>query len=154
MLCPFFLKMWPVDCVRLQRSWQVITKMIHSVWRFSLTHWSWDKMADIFQTTFSNAFSLLRMYQFCLRFHWSLFLMFKLTIFQHWFRWWLGANQGTSHYLNQWWLVCWRLYASLGLNELMQTLLAWEPRWHDSTGLICKMQNHISEWHIMVCSHE
>ena len=24
-----------------------------------------------------------------------------------------------SHYLNQWWLVYWRIYASLGLNELL-----------------------------------
>ena len=31
---------------------------------------------------------------------------------------WLGANQATSHYLNQWWLVYWHIYASLGLNEL------------------------------------
>ena len=29
-----------------------------------------------------------------------------------------GADQATSHYLNQWWLVYWRIYASLGLNEL------------------------------------
>ena len=28
-------------------------------------------------------------------------------------------RQGASHYLNQWWLVYWRMYASLGLNELM-----------------------------------
>ena len=34
------------------------------------------------------------------------------------FSWWLGADQATSHYLNQWWLVYWRIYASLGLNEL------------------------------------
>ena len=40
------------------------------------------------------------------------------NIFQHWFREWLGAVQATSHYLNQWWLVYWRIYASLGLNEL------------------------------------
>ena len=26
----------------------------------------------------------------------------KLTICQHWFRWWLGADQATSHYLYQW----------------------------------------------------
>ena len=26
---------------------------------------------------------------------------------------------GVSHYLDQWWLVYWRIYASLGLNELM-----------------------------------
>ena len=27
----------------------------------------------------------------------GLFLRVRLTIFQHWFRWWLGANQATSH---------------------------------------------------------
>ena len=30
----------------------------------------------------------------------------------------LGADQATSHYLNQWWLDYRRIYASLGLNEL------------------------------------
>ena len=55
----------------------------------------------IFQTTISNAFSLLRMYKFPLIFHWSLLSKVQLTIFQHWFRWWLGAVQATSHYLNQ-----------------------------------------------------
>ena len=30
----------------------------------------------------------------------------------------LGAIQAASHYLNQWWLVYWRIYASHGLNEL------------------------------------
>ena len=50
------------------------------------THWGWDKMADIFQTTFSNAFSWMEMYECWLRFHWSLFLRFKLIILQHWFR--------------------------------------------------------------------
>ena len=34
------------------------------------------------------------------------------TTFQHWFRYWYGTGQPTSHYLNQWWLVCWRIYAS------------------------------------------
>ena len=29
-----------------------------------------------------------------------------------------GAGQVTSHYLNQWWFVYLRIYASLGLNEL------------------------------------
>ena len=32
-------------------------------------------------------------------------------------------RSATSHYLNQWWLVYWRPYASLGLNEL--PVLAW-----------------------------
>ena len=35
------------------------------------------------------------------QFHWSLFLKFQLTITQHWFRKWRGAEQATSHYLNQ-----------------------------------------------------
>ena len=75
-------------------------------------------MDAILQTTFSNAFSWMKMFEFRLKFHWSLFLRFQSTIFQHWFRYWLGAVQATSHYLNQWWLVYWRVYASLGLNEL------------------------------------
>ena len=83
-----------------------------------LTHWDRDQIDAISQTTFSNAFSRMKMNEFRLGFHWSLFLMFELTIFQLWFRLWLGADQATSHYLNQWWLVYWRIYASLGLNEL------------------------------------
>ena len=55
------------------------------------------------------------MYELRLKFHWSLFLRFQLTIFQHWFRKWLGSDQAPSHYLNQWWIVYWRIYASLDL---------------------------------------
>ena len=83
-----------------------------------LTHWGRAKMADISQTTFSNVFSSMKMFEFRLKFHWSLLLSVQLTIFQHWFRKWLGADQATSHYLNQWWLDYRRIYASFGLNEL------------------------------------
>ena len=58
------------------------------------------------------------MFEYWLTFHWNLFASVQLTIFQLWFRKWLGAGQAPSHYLNQWWLVYWRIYASLGLNEL------------------------------------
>ena len=34
------------------------------------------------------------------------------------------AWRRSSHYLNQWWLVYWRIYASLGLNELSM-FLCW-----------------------------
>ena len=84
----------------------------------SLTHWGWAKMADIFQTTFSNAFYWMKIYEFGLSFHWKLFLGVQLTKFQHWFRKWLAAIQETSHCLNRWWLIYWRIFASLGLNEL------------------------------------
>ena len=45
-----------------------------------------DKMAVISQTTSLNIFSWMKMYEFRLKFHWSLFLRVQLTIFQHWFR--------------------------------------------------------------------
>ena len=65
---------------------------------------------------------LMKMFEFRLKFHWGgLFLRFQLTLFQHWYRYWLGAVKATSHYLNQWWLVYWRIYASLGLNEWTPT---------------------------------
>ena len=88
-----------------------------------LTHWGRDEMPVISQTTLSSAFSWMKMLEFRLKFHWSLFIRGQLTIFQHWFRWWLGADQATSHYLNQWWLDYRRIYASLGLNELMYIIL-------------------------------
>ena len=64
-----------------------------------------DKMDAISQTIFSNAFYWMKILEFWLKLHWSLFLRIQLTIFQHWFRWWLGADQGTSRHMNQWWLV-------------------------------------------------
>ena len=87
-----------------------------------LTHWGRDKMDAVSQTTLSNAFSWTKILEFRLRFHRSLFLMVQLTIIQHWFRQWLGTCQATSHYLKQWCLVYWRIYASLGLNELSSSL--------------------------------
>ena len=99
-----------------------------------LTYWGRKKMAAICQTTFSNAFSWMRMYEFRLKFHWNLFHRVQLTISQHWFRWWLGAGQATSQCLNQCWLVYWCINASLGLNVLTvsshnrlgQVLASWE----------------------------
>ena len=51
-----------------------------------LTHWGRDEMDNISQTTFSNVFSSIKMLEFILKFHWSLFLRVQSTIFQHWFR--------------------------------------------------------------------
>ena len=67
-----------------------------------LTHWGRVNMDAISQMTFSNAFSWMKMLEFRLKFRWSLFLRVQFNIFQHWFRYWLGADQATSHYLNQW----------------------------------------------------
>ena len=43
------------------------------------------------------------------------------------FRWWLVASQATIHYLNQWWLVYWRIDPSLGLNDTDEQPNRW-PR--------------------------
>ena len=51
-----------------------------------LTYWGRDKKATIFQMTFFNGCSWMKLYQFRLKFHWHLFLGVQLTIFQHWFR--------------------------------------------------------------------
>ena len=58
-------------------------KMSSAKWRLfllgliELTHWGWDKMAAISQTTFSIAFSWMKWYEFRLRFHWNLFQGFN-----------------------------------------------------------------------------
>ena len=80
---------------------------------------------DIFKCIF-----LKKMYEFRLRFHWSLLLRVQLTIFQHWFRQWLGADQATSHCLHQWWLIYWRIFASRGLDELMAMGLIQFWQWY------------------------
>ena len=54
----------------------------------------------------------------CLNFDEDFTDVLQLTIFQHWFRWWLGARRVTKHYLNQWWLVYLRMISLLGLSEL------------------------------------
>ena len=44
----------------------------------ALRHWGRDKMAAISQTKLSNAFSWMKMLEFRLKFHWSLFLGVQL----------------------------------------------------------------------------
>ena len=46
-----------------------------------LTNWGRGRMAALFQTTFWNAFSWLKMYKFRLRFHWIMFPKVQSTIF-------------------------------------------------------------------------
>ena len=50
------------------------------------THWGQDKMAAIFQTTFSNGFLWMKMHEFRLKFHWNMFPKVQLTIFRQGFR--------------------------------------------------------------------
>ena len=90
---------WPDPCSFWTASTDIPPKERHwptcTNWRLGccrmyqvpvLTHWGRDRMASIFQTTFSNTFSWMKMYKFRLRFHWSLFPRVQFTICQHWFR--------------------------------------------------------------------
>ena len=62
------------------------TTTVAAVATTGLTHWGRDKMAAIFQTTSSSAFSWMKMFEWRLKLQWSLFLRVQLTIFQQWFR--------------------------------------------------------------------
>ena len=55
--------------------WNCFAHHLLKTWSWPyLTHWGRDKMDAISQTTVSNAFSWMKMHQFCFRFHWNLFL--------------------------------------------------------------------------------
>ena len=80
-----------------------------------LTHWGRDKMADVFQTTFSNGFSYMKIYEFRL-----IFLFIPRGPFNNipaliqimaWRR------PGGKPLSEQWWIVYWRIYAPLRRNE-------------------------------------
>ena len=72
------------------------------------------KIAAISQMKwFWNEFSLMKIYEFCFRFHCSLFLRFELIIFQYWFRWlsepmMIGLLTNICTTRPQWlmWFVC------------------------------------------------
>ena len=107
MLCSVVLRCVTLHYVMLHKIFHRLYCMVNSNWQhcvlhenrynihhvnnivymiLSLTHWGRSKMAAIFQTTSSNAFSWMKVYKFRFRFHRILFLRVQLTIFQHWFR--------------------------------------------------------------------
>ena len=49
------------------RIFRLQDQKVESKHRYDLTHWGGDKMVAIFQTTFSNTFSWMKMYQFRLK---------------------------------------------------------------------------------------
>ena len=66
------------------------TNTVHygsSNWDYKwLTQCDRDKIATIFHVTFSNGFSWMKMFEFRLKFCWSLFLRVLLTVSRHCFR--------------------------------------------------------------------
>ena len=76
-------------------NWRAYTFLlhIHVKFEYRIPFMIWK-----FQTTFSNV-SSMKMFEFRLQNHWSLFPMVQLIINQHW----LCAAMARSHYLNQCW---------------------------------------------------
>ena len=80
---PVARKMFPFDdVIMLWTKWSALHHV--DVWQHQykpgLTHWGRDKMVAVSQTTLSNAFSWMKMSEFRLRLHLSLFLRVQLTI--------------------------------------------------------------------------
>ena len=72
--------------------------------------WGRDKMATIFQTTFSKGFSWMKIYEFQYKFHWSLFLCAGQIA------WCWSGNKPLSEPMVV--ILLMHIYTSLGLNEL------------------------------------
>ena len=109
-----------------------------------LTHWGRDKMAAIFHTTYSNAFSWMKMYEFWLRFHWSLFLRVKLTNnnipalvqIMSWCPW--GDKPLSEPMMAQLTDVNMRHSASMRLNELIGPLGSESMKFEDYNNFLQK----------------
>ena len=74
---------WGIRWMDLFDTWQIesLTASCNSLWRnhyhfvmYNLTHWGRDKIDAILQTTFSNACSWMKMYEFRLKYYRNLFL--------------------------------------------------------------------------------
>ena len=82
----------------------------------NLTQWGQDEIDNISQTTFSDVFSSMKMFEFRLTFHLSLFVQVQLTILVPIMSWCRPGDKPLSEPM----MVSYRcIYASFGLNELM-----------------------------------
>ena len=83
-----------------------------------LTHWGRDKMDAISQMIFSYAFSWMKMYELRLKFHWRLFPRVKINNIPAFVQIMAWRRPGEKPLSEPIMVTYWRIYASLGLNEL------------------------------------
>ena len=81
------------------------------------------KMAAIFQTIFSDAFSWNENIWIAIKISLKFLPKGPINIIPALGQIMAWCRLSESHCLNQWWLIYWRVYASLGLNELKDALL-------------------------------
>ena len=70
---------WPFVDAETHVQNSVLLILLVLLGTYELTHWGRDKMAAISQTTFPNTCHRMKIYEFRLTFHWSLFLRLNLT---------------------------------------------------------------------------
>ena len=114
-------------------------------------------MAAVSQTLISNALIWMKTVVFWLKFHWNLFPRVQLTINRHCFRYWLGAGQATSHYLNQWWPIYWD-FLELCMAVVIRSLwipLILVPIFFRITSLVSakKQSSMYILYHILICKY-
>ena len=126
-----------------------------------LTHWGRDKMVNIFQTTFPNAFSWMKMFDFCTQFHLSFFLRVQLTIRQHWFRYnGLALNRRQAIIWTNDGLIWWHTHAPLGLNELTKLhfhmfFLEWQVLYFGPNFIeVCSWSSNWQQFNIVSCPNK
>ena len=72
--------------------------------KFVLSYGGRDRMDDNWQMPYSHSYPCMKIvFLFSFKVHGNLFPIDQLTAHHHWFRQWLGTDQGTRHYLNQVW---------------------------------------------------
>ena len=135
---------WHFRCKVLLRAWRSLTGenptglyefinvagSVKEIWH--LTHWSWNKIAAVLETTFSNVFSSQPCWK---KNHWGLFLKAKLIMDQYRSSSGLVTLSVPSQYLHWWWLdslthIC-MTYAPPSLNAIYiiyQVIYMWI--WH------------------------
>ena len=113
-----------MTCIWKIQPWPGACRYIGTKYVYTFNTLRPRRMAAISRTTFSNTFSWIKMYQFRLRFLWSLFLKLQLTIFQHCFS--IGSDNGLAQHRRQ--AIIWtnddpvqrRIYASLDLEKKLE----------------------------------
>ena len=99
------------------------TSQVKHIAHLLSTHWSRHKMTIISQT-FSNAFSWMEFFRFQSEFHWSLFLkgpVDNIPALVQIMAWRQTTRRQAIIWTNRWPICCRRIYASLGLYDLILT---------------------------------
>ena len=100
--------------MRIKVKPKLISLMTHP-----LIHWGRDEIDTILQTAFSNVFTWTKMYKLRLRFSLNFVPKVRINNIPALVQIMACRRPGDKPLYDQWWLVYCRIYASLGLSELM-----------------------------------